>query len=140
MNHTEQLGDLLVGIYKNLKTKVERDLKKYDIGMGQLQLLMVFFGEIDNSFTQNELVKILSVDKGNISRSLVKLSSKGYIEHGNVNKKEYKISEVGKQLKSEIMLVFVTISAQMTLELESTEVSRTLTTLSKISMNLEEII
>jgi len=27
--HTEKLGDLVMNIYKNLKTKIERDLKHY---------------------------------------------------------------------------------------------------------------
>lgn len=138
MRQTEQLGDLLVGIYKNLKTKVERDLKQYDIGMGQLQILMVFFRDMDHSYTQNALVEALGVDKGNISRSLLKLSSKGYIAHDQVNKKAYTLSELGKQLKSDIMEALVGISAQMTLEIEPTELGATVRTLKKISKNLEE--
>ena len=80
MNSHDKLGDLVIEIYKSLKTKVERDLKEYEIGMGQLQILMVFFSETERSLTQNELVKALGVDKGNISRSILKLSAKGYVE------------------------------------------------------------
>lgn len=137
MNSTEKLGDIVIGVYKNLKTKVERDLKEYEIGMGQLQILMVFFNDIDKSITQNELVKVIGVDKGNISRSLLKLSAKGYLEQVE-GKKLYRLSETGKQLKSKIMSIFLNISSVMTNEIETMQIDQTITTLNKINRNLEE--
>lgn len=139
MNSTDKFGDLVIGVYKNLKTKVERDLKKYEIGMGQLQILMVFFNETERTFRQNELVKVLNVDKGNISRSLLKLSAKGYIKQVE-DKKLYKLSEEGKQLKSDIILIFININTLMTNEIESIQIDQTLQTLNKINKNLEESI
>lgn len=139
MYHHEILGDLVIGVYKNLKTKVERDLKEYEIGMGQLQILMVFFKEMEKSFSQNELVKILGVDKGNVSRSLLKLSGKGYLEQVE-GKKNYRLSEKGKQLKSQIMAAFIKINALMTREIESMQIDQTIQTLNTINNNLEKII
>lgn len=139
MNSTDKLGDLVIGVYKNLKTKVERDLKEYEIGMGQLQILMVFFSEIEGSLTQNDLVKVLSVDKGNISRSLVKLSAKGYLEQVE-GKKLYKLSEKGKQLKSDIISIFININTLVTNEIESIQIDQTIQTLNKINKNLEKSI
>lgn len=139
MNSTDKLGDLVIGVYKNLKTKVERDLKVYEIGMGQLQILMVFFNEIEGSFTQNDLVKVLGVDKGNISRSLLKLSAKGYIEQVE-GKKLYRLSEKGNQLKSEIISTFININALMTNEIEPMQIDQTIQTLNKININLEKSI
>jgi len=139
MNSTDKLGDLVIGLYKNLKTKVERDLKEYEIGMGQLQILMVFFNEIEGSHTQNELVNVLGVDKGNISRSILKLSAKGYLEQVE-GKKLYGLSEKGKQLKSEIISIFININALMTNEIESMQIDQTIQTLTKINKNLEESI
>lgn len=139
MNSTDQLGDLVIEVYKNLKTKVERDLKEYEIGMGQLQILMVFFNEIERSRTQNELVKLLGVDKGNISRSLLKLSGKGYLEQVQ-GKKLYGLSEKGKQLKSEIISIFININFIMTSEIEAMQIDQTIQTLNKINSNLEKSI
>ena len=139
MNSTDKLGDLVIGVYKNLKTKVERDLKAYEIGMGQLQILIVFFNEIERSLTQNELVKVLGVDKGNISRSLLKLSAKGYLEQVE-GKKLYRLSEKGKQLKSKIISIFININALMTNEIESMQIDQTIQTLTKINKNLEKSI
>ena len=139
MNCTDKLGDLVIGVYKNLKTKVERDLKEYEIGMGQLQILMVFFNEIEGSLTQNELVKVLGVDKGNISRSLLKLSAKGYLEQVE-GKKLYRLSEKGKHLKSEIISIFININSSMIHEIESMQIDQTIQTLNKINKNLEKSI
>lgn len=137
MYNPDKLGDLVIGVYKNLKTKVERDLKKYEIGMGQLQILLVFFNEIERAFTQNELVKALGVDKGNISRSLLKLSAKGYLEQVE-GKKLYKLSEKGKQLKADIISIFIDIDASMTSGIEPIQIDQTIQTLYKINKNLEE--
>lgn len=137
MNYTDKLGDLIIVIYKNLKTKIEKDLRIYEIGMGQLQILMVFFNEIEKSFTQNELVRVIGVDKGNISRSLLKLSSKGYLEQVE-GKKYYRLSDKGKQLKTEIISIFVNINSLMVNETQPMQIDQTIKTLDKISKNLEE--
>lgn len=137
---TEILGDLIMTIYKNLKTKMERDLKQYDIGMGQMQILMVFFSDVDGIKTQIELAKQLSVDKGNISRSMVKLLEKGYIEQTADSKKSFRLTEKGAELKLEIMPIFMRISELMTEDIGVKDVDQTVMTLTKISKNLEGII
>lgn len=139
MSSTDKLGDLVIGVYKNLKTKVERELKEYEIGMGQLQILMVFFNKIEESLSQNELVMVLGVDKGNISRSLLKLSAKGYIEQVE-GKKLYGLSEKGRQIKSEIISIFININSLMTNEVEAMQIEQTVQTLKKINKNLEKSI
>jgi DNA-binding MarR family transcriptional regulator len=138
--NTEILGDLIMTIYKNLKTKMERDLKQYDIGMGQMQILMVFFSDIDGIKTQNDLAKQLSVDKGNISRSMVKLLEKGYIEQTADSKKSFRLTEKGIELKLEIIPIFMRINELMTEDIGVKDVDQTVMTLTKISKNLEGII
>ena len=132
----EMLGDLLINIYKNLKTTVEKELKAYEIGMGQLQLLMVFYDNKEKSFTQNELVKVIGVDKGNISRSVLKLLDKGYLMQ-NEEQKSYQLSEKGLQLKAEIMPIFIKINLLMTNSIAAKDISQTISTLSTVSKNLE---
>ncbi len=138
--HTEKLGDLIMTIYKNLKTKLERDLKKYDIGMGQMQILMVFFSDIDRVITQNDLVKILGVDKGNVSRSMVKLIDKGYVNQTGDSKKSFSLTRQGVDLKSEIIPTFIQLNSLITKDIASSEMNQTMITLTKISKNLEGIL
>lgn len=136
----EMLGDLIVTIYKNLKTRMERDLKQFDIGMGQMQILMVFFSDVYAERTQSDLVKEIGVDKGNISRSLVKLLDKGYVEQNVDNKKNFRLTEKGIGLKTEVMTIFIGISKLITNDINENELNKATMTLSKISTNLEGII
>jgi DNA-binding MarR family transcriptional regulator len=138
--NSEISGDLIMTIYKNLKTKMERDLKQYDIGMGQMQILMVFFSDVAGIKTQIELAKQLSVDKGNISRSMVKLLEKGYIEQTEDSKKSFRLTEKGIELKLEIIQIFMRINELMTEDIGVKDVDQTVMTLTKISKNLEGII
>jgi DNA-binding MarR family transcriptional regulator len=136
----ENLGDLIMLIYKDLKTVMERELKKYDIGMGQMQILMFFFRDIESVFTQNELVKQLGVDKGNISRSIAKLLEKGYLEQLEDIKKKFRLSGKGVDLKVEIIPVLIRINNLITENIEHNDMSQALSTLLKVSEKLERII
>jgi DNA-binding MarR family transcriptional regulator len=136
----EMLGDLIMTIYKNLKTRMDRDLRKYDIGMGQMQILMVFFSDVYAMRTQSDLVNKLGVDKGNVSRSMVKLLEKGYVEQTVENKKNFRLTEKGIKLKLEVIPIFAQISELMTSSILANELDQTIMTMTKISQNLEEII
>lgn len=138
--HTEKLGDVIMLLYKNLKTKIERELKDYDIGMGQMQILMAFFSNIDQVLSQKDLVKQLGTDKGNISRSVLKLLDKGFIEESSNLKKCYQLTNKGVNLKSEIIPVFKKLHEQMTKDLDPIMLDQTLQTLTYISNNLEEVL
>lgn len=135
--NTVILGDLLMTLHKNMKTKVERELKTYGIGMGQLQILMVFFTTQSEVLTQSELVKALAVDKGNVSRSLVKLLEKGYIALAEEQKRGYKLSEEGVALRSQIMKVFLSINGLMIEGINENELNHMVHTLTQVAKNLE---
>ncbi len=134
------LGDLLMDIYKNLKATIERDLRPFGIGMGQLQILMVYFQDIRQSHTQHEIVTVLGVDKGNISRSVMKLLAKNYLEPDPLTHRAYRLTEKGLALKSEITKIFIETNEWMTRNLEEDDISQTLATLTRISGNLERIL
>lgn len=138
MNSTKQLGDLIIRINKVLNLTVERELKPYGIGMGQLQILMLFFAGTKGTFSQTELVKILDVDKGNISRNVMKLLDKAYLEQDPDHIRAYRLSNRGSLLKAEIVTSFVKIHDSMTFGIKVDELNQALITLSKISKNLEE--
>ncbi|MDH8679085.1 MarR family transcriptional regulator [Fusibacter bizertensis] len=138
MNKTDQLGDLLFNINKEIKTKIERDLKPYGIGMGQLQILMLFYANPHKTFSQNEISTTLNVDKGNISRSVVKLVEHDYIMRHSESLREYQLAKKGIEFKSELMSKFIKLNNIMTLDLDSKELNQVILTLKKIALNLEE--
>ena len=137
MNWMEQLGDLLILIHKNLKTQLERELKEYEIGMGQLQVLMVFYSNKQAMLTQSELAKEIDVDKGNVSRSVEKLLAKEYIVKAPSNGKQYMLSEKGVKLKSELISKFIKLDSIMTRGIDQEEQKHLINILSNISRNLE---
>lgn len=139
MYSTKQLGDLLIAINKELKTKVERDLKAYGLGMGQLQILMIFYSHMGQSFSQNDLSKLLNVDKGNISRSIVKLLNKEYLINDSKSSRFYRLSDQGILLKTEIITKFASLHQSMTLGIDQEELNQTVLTLSQILKNLEVV-
>lgn len=138
MNRPDQLGDLLVNINKEIKTKIERDLKSYGIGMGQLQILMLFYANPDKTFSQNEISNMLNVDKGNISRSMIKLQVNAFLMRNSENSREYLLTEKGKGFKSDLMAKFKKLNDLMTFGLDSQELNQVILTLKKIALNLEE--
>jgi DNA-binding MarR family transcriptional regulator len=139
MNGNEELGDLLIGIYKHLKAGVERDLKAQDIGMGQLQILMVFFNNMGTAFSQTEISRILGVDKGNISRSIAKLKTKGYLMNDDGDGRAYRLSAVGVALKSHIALVLKNTSLKLTKDVAQADIDQMVVTLKHLLRNVEEL-
>lgn len=45
-----------------------------------------------STFSQNDVVKILKVDKGNVSRSISKLIEKKYLEQDSNNSRVFRLS------------------------------------------------
>lgn len=137
INPSTHLGDLLVQINKDLKTQTERKLKPYCIGMGQLQILMLFYGMSNQPQSQTDLVKHLGVDKGNVSRSMAKLLDKGYIHLASTDTKVYQLSQKGQDLKFEIMTEFSNLHQLMTINIDEARLKETIETLQLIAANLE---
>ena len=139
MKSTKQLGDLIIGIDKQIKTNIERDLKRYGIGIGLLQILLIFFSNKNHSFSQTDLVKLLKIDKGNISRSIAKLIDRGYLEQDPVNLKMVKLSNEGLLLEDEILSKFTKLNNAMLVGIEESDLNITTNILNKVLKNLEDI-
>ena len=140
MTHSqEQIGDLIVSIYKEIKTRTEKSLKSYGIGMGQLHILMLFYRNPGKGYSQTEFVQLLNIDKGNVSRNMHKLLDKGYVaftlsEAGDSN--HYLLTELGLEIKKDIMSCFIKLQQDMTDGLLSEALELTGQALSEINNNL----
>lgn len=134
------IGDLLFTVSKQLKTLTERELKEFDIGIGQLQILLIFYSDLNKFYTQSEIVNLVEVDKGNISRSIKKLMDKNYIEVDSVNTNCLKLTNQGLELNSIIKKKFMDINQNMLKNLNQEDIQTTQETLMKISHNFKEIL
>lgn len=139
MNSKKQFGDLIIGIDKQIKMKIERDLKQYEIGIGLLQILLYLFSNADQSVSQIDLVKFLKIDKGNISRSMAKLIDRDDLDQDPKNPKAYKLSKKGLQLQDVIISKFTNLNQTMMKGINEADLNTTINTLSIVMKNLEDI-
>ncbi|MGB3368011.1 MAG: MarR family transcriptional regulator [Acidaminobacteraceae bacterium] len=140
MNYkTEQIADLFFEVTKHLKRITEKSLKEYGIGIGQLQVLLVFYRNPSKVLNQQDLVRELNVDKGNISRNIAKLFDKGFVEHTENNSRNYILSQEGIKIKGMLMNFFIDTHKKMIEGITDDELLTTLSCLLRISSNLEDI-
>jgi DNA-binding MarR family transcriptional regulator len=139
MNSKKQFGDLIIGIDKQIKMNIERDLKQYEIGIGLLQILLYLFSNADQSVSQIDLVKFLKIDKGNISRSIAKLIDRDYLEQDPNHPKTYKLSKKGLQLQDVIISKFTNLNQTMMMGINEADLNTTINTLSIVMKNLEDL-
>lgn len=137
MKMNEQFGDLIVEIYKKTKTLTEQKLKHLGIGMGQLHILMLYYGKPGAIYSQIEIVQLLDIDKGNISRNIHKLMDKKYLAPAEMDHKKYQLTEEGLAIKSQIMSTFIQMQSGMTLGVNREDLETTLAVLRTISGNFE---
>ncbi|MCU9810817.1 MarR family winged helix-turn-helix transcriptional regulator [Paraclostridium sp. AKS81] len=80
MKKYEPLGDLIYFISKELKSRMDESLKDRNLGQGQLLTLMTLF-KLKNydEITQEDLAKVMGINKANTSRNLAKLKESGFI-------------------------------------------------------------
>jgi len=135
---TEQIGDALFTVTRSLKALTEKELKPLGLGTGQLQILMQFYAGEATRFTQNGLVAILQIDKGNVSRNIAKLVEKKYLRMREDGSRNYELTAEGALLKRELVLFLKKIHRTMVEGLSPEELHATMKGLSRISMNLEE--
>ena len=66
-------------INKNGLVYMARRLKEFNIGSGQLPLLMLLYNNKDG-LNQEEITQLLNIDKGATAKAVFKLLDEGYIE------------------------------------------------------------
>lgn len=137
MKMNEQLGDLIVEIYKKTKTLTEQKLKHLGIGMGQLHILMLYYATPGAIYSQTEMVQLLEIDKGNISRNIRKLMDKNYLALTEMDHKKYQLTDEGLAIKFQIMTTFIDMQSGMTLGVSEEELKTTMATLNMINGNFE---
>lgn len=140
MEGNKQFGDLIVEVHKKTKTVTEQRLKSLGLGMGQLHVLMLFYTKPGESFSQNELVNILQIDKGNISRNIHKLVEKNYLSTTQADQRRYALTDLGFEIKKQIMTTFIELQSIITKGISEEALETTISTLKKISNNYEELL
>lgn len=143
MKKYEPIGDLIYFISKELKTRLDEELKDRNLGQGQILTLMTLFrlkekDEID----QDVLSKEMGINKANTSRNLAKLKQNGFIEINqnptDQRRKQVVLTPKAYEEMFNIEKILREIHKEMIKGLDEESLTNTLKTLNKMKNNLSE--
>jgi DNA-binding MarR family transcriptional regulator len=96
---------LMAKIRRNVQRIKNEEVAKY--GLKSTHVSCLYYLSKYDSLTATELCEYCSEDKAAVSRSLLQLENKGYIEYKDNSKKRYKteiyLTESGKQIAAEVV-------------------------------------
>ncbi len=143
MKKYEPIGDLIYFISKELKTRLDEELKDRNLGQGQILTLMTLFrlkekDEID----QDVLSKEMGINKANTSRNLAKLKQNGFIEINqnptDQRRKQVVLTPKAYEEMFNIEKILREIHKEMIKGLDEESLTNTLNTLNKMKNNLSD--
>lgn len=141
MKKYEPIGDLIYFISKELKARMDEALKDRNLGQGQLLTLMTLFRLKEyEEITQEELSKMMGINKANISRNITKLKQGGFIKinqsEEDQRKKNIELTEKAFEEFLYLEKIMRKIHNEMILGLDKESLDYTLSTLLKMKENL----
>lgn len=141
MKKYEPIGDLIYFISKELKARMDEALKDRNLGQGQLLTLMTLFRlKEHDEITQEELSKMMGINKANISRNLTKLKQGGFIKinqsEEDQRKKNIELTEKAFEEFLYLEKIMRKIHNEMILGLDKESLDYTLDALLKMKENL----
>jgi len=112
MNNKESIGRLAANIYRYSQVHINSELKKYNIGIGQIYFLKKLSKK--DGMNQEHLAESLYFSKATSTRALKKLESEGYVvrKKDNTDKRAYNVFITAKGKK--FINIFRNISAAWT--------------------------
>ncbi len=143
MKKYEPIGDLIYFISKELKTRLDEELKDRNLGQGQILTLMTLFrlkekDEID----QDVLSKEMGINKANTSRNLAKLKQNGFIEINqnptDQRRKQVVLTPKAYEEMFNLEKILKEIHKEMIKDLDEESLTNTLKTLNKMKNNLSD--
>ncbi len=112
MNNQESIGRLAAIVYRYSQVHMNNELKKYNIGIGQIYFLKKLYKK--DGINQEHLAESLTFSKATSTRAIKKLEKEGYIirKKDNTDKRAYNvfITKKGKKLEN----IFKNISSDWT--------------------------
>jgi DNA-binding MarR family transcriptional regulator len=78
MGREESIGRWISLIFRQEQSYISGELKRYNIGFGQVPFLMILYKE--DGLNQEEITERLYVDKATTGRAIKKLAEEGYVK------------------------------------------------------------
>lgn len=133
------LGRMFSILHKNEVLYISSKLKDYNINFAQYTILNALYNE--ENINQEKLGKILSINKGNIAKSLKGLMSEGYIKRldDKKDKRAYRIyvTEKGNSVKDIIINLKKEWNTSLVLGMNKSDIDTFYSLINKVKENSE---
>ncbi len=137
MTKQESIGRWISLIYRQGKIYIGKELGGYNIGVGQVPFLRVLYE--NDGLNQEEITRILYVDKATTGRAIKKLVDEGYVKRKRdlVDRRSYRIylTAKGKKIKPVIRRVLSDWTSILSSEFSPKEKDRIIRLLKRMHNN-----
>ena len=135
----ENVGKYISQLYRRGGAFITTRIDEYNIGQGQFMFLMELY--IEDGKNQEDLSKILKIDKGTTARAIKKLEEEGYVrrEKDNLDKRANKVflTEKGMDIKEDIYKILSQWESIISQSLEKEERILMINLLKKVCLNID---
>ena len=133
----ESFGHWIARLYRSSQTYVATKLAAYGIGRGQHSYMLLLYQQ--DGITQDYISKALYTDKASVTRALVRLERRGYIErrkdtNDGRNKSVY-LTDKARNVKSQVLSVVTSLTYALAEGFSDQEKQQTITMLKHMAEN-----
>lgn len=136
----DNIGKYISQLYRRGGIFITKRMEKYNIGQGQFMFLLELY--IEDGRNQEELSKVLKIDKGTTARAIKKLEEEGYIERfkDEKDKRSNKIylTQKGRDVKESIFSVLDEWERKMSEHLDESEKELMIKLLKQVCLNIDK--
>lgn len=136
----DNIGKYISQLYRRGGIFVTKEMEKYNIGQGQFMFLLELY--IEDGSNQEELSKVLKIDKGTTARAIKKLEEEGYLirykdEKDKRSNKIY-LTQKGRDVKENIFSVLDEWERKISEHLDESEKELMIKLLKKVCLNIDK--
>ena len=136
----DNIGKYISQLYRRGGIFITKRMEKYNIGQGQFMFLLELY--IEDGRNQEELSKVLKIDKGTTARAIKKLEEEGYIERFKYEKDKRSnkiyLTQKGRDIKESIFSVLDEWERKMSEHLDESEKELMIKLLKKVCLNIDK--
>ena len=136
----DNIGKYISQLYRRGGIFVTKEMEKYNIGQGQFMFLLELY--IEDGSNQEELSKVLKIDKVTTARAIKKLEEEGYLirykdEKDKRSNKIY-LTQKGRDVKENIFSVLDEWERKISEHLDESEKELMIKLLKKVCLNIDK--
>jgi DNA-binding MarR family transcriptional regulator len=142
MKKQKSVGRLVSCIHRNIHSYLHHHLEKYELGSGQLHLIMILYN--NDGINQETLAEIINIDKATCARAVKKLIDHGFVtrQKNPSDKRSYQLHLTKKamELKPILRSILKNSSRQLLNGFSKNEEDQFFEYLERISKNATHLI